>query len=1109
MAASLAQALRQVQRWTSSPRGDDASDALLLERYVRGRDESAFAALVTRYGAMVLRLCRRILGDTHEAEDAFQAVFLILARKAGSIRQPEALPGWLHGVARRVALKARTKSAGRACADLPSADALADPHPDPLAQLSARELLDLLEAEVRHLPAPQRSAVVLCCLEGLTLEDTARRLGATVGSLKGHLERGRRRLHARLARRGIALSAALALVAFSRSVAAPARLQQSAVRAAFGGADGSAAALAETILRGMYAAKLAGVAALVMTLALAASATVALSYHGAAAESDPEDKTPAAAKTAEKAASSARVDAQGDPLPEGAILRLGSIRYRTGAGINHAALSPDGKLLAAASEPGITLFDLATGKPRHLRESAVPNGFDTLGSKLAFSPDGKQLVSVTNGGNIRFWDVATGRLIRALGDGNDMPAIPRGGTAIGMPAALFGTSHFAKVWFPPESKSVVAGTHDNFAILIEPATGKVQRRFQVAGELSSVASDGRTLAVIDAKRPEVILYDDSGKELRRFRHESKVDPATLCQGGKRLVTINEKSEIKVWDTATGKEQRTFAGPAVKSQERTPSVVSIAPDGGTLFVGTQGGSILRWDLRTGEAHEPLRGHGNWVTGLFHAPDGRSLISVSWDNVIRRWNLTTGQAESIGDGFALLLRVARSPGGRKIAAASYPGRLEFWDAATGRRLHTYSFPAGYASRVRFSPDGKRLALACSDARVRVWDVDNERVTHELKLSAVRQPGDGGRSWFEGLAWSPDGRFLVTSMRGDGLRMWEAATGKEMWHEARQGAVAFSPDGKTLVSGGWDQGLTWQDAATGKLRFTRKDGSSFIDDIALSPDGSVMVTCHHGGNIYLRDPDTGQVRKTLQAHQGVAWSVSFSPDGNWLASCGCDSTVYVWEVATGQEVFSRNGHEGWVMQAEFGPDGRSVLSASHDLTALLWSLRPNSERGGKRPPEALWVDLAGEPAKAYRAIWELADDPRAAGDMLRRKIAPIKLHVDERRVKTLLADLDSDDFDKREVAGRGLAAMGEAAEGQLRRALSDAKSAEVQRRLRGLLNDLKREPTAEDFRRMRAVQVMELCGTPDAIGVLRDWAGGTASVPLTRQAKAALERLSNNRH
>jgi hypothetical protein len=180
---------------------------------------------------------------------------------------------------------------------------------------------------------------------------------------------------------------------------------------------------------------------------------------------------------------------------------------------------------------------------------------------------------------------------------------------------------------------------------------------------------------------------------------------------------------------------------------------------------------------------------------------------------------------------------------------------------------------------------------------------------------------------------------------------------------------------------------------------------------------------------------------------------------------------------------------------------------VTALLWSIRPSRDNAIKRPLNTLWTDLAGEPAKAYRALWELADDPKAASEFLRTKIAPVKLDVDERRVRALLDDLDSDDFNKRESAGKALAAMGAAVEGRLRRAMADAKSVEVRLRLRNLLEEMKREPTAEDFRRMRAVQVMELCNTADSLRVLRDWAGGTESAPLTEQARAALQRLAKS--
>src|SRR5581483_9894573 len=172
MAASLGYVLAQIQRGISS-RLEDLTDAELLKRFLHSREESAFAALVARYGAMVLHTCRRILADTHQAEDAFQATFLILARKAQSLRQPDALPGFLHRIARRVAHKARSKAAAHASQTL-LPEELPDSRFDPLARLTARELLSVVDKEIARLPKVQRSAVVLCCLEGHTQEEATR-----------------------------------------------------------------------------------------------------------------------------------------------------------------------------------------------------------------------------------------------------------------------------------------------------------------------------------------------------------------------------------------------------------------------------------------------------------------------------------------------------------------------------------------------------------------------------------------------------------------------------------------------------------------------------------------------------------------------------------------------------------------------------------------------------------------------------------------------------------------------------------------------------------------------------------------------------------------------
>jgi sugar lactone lactonase YvrE len=394
-----------------------------------------------------------------------------------------------------------------------------------------------------------------------------------------------------------------------------------------------------------------------------------------------------------------------------------------------------------------------------------------------------------------------------------------------------------------------------------------------------------------------------------------------------------------------------------------------------------------------------------------------------------------------------------------------------------------------------------------------VDKGRTIREWKLPASKQSGCEGRSWFEGLAWSPDGRLLAASLEGQGIWMWEAATGKELWHAARNGVIAFAPDGKTLVNGGWDQCLTFQDPITGKVQSVLMDDKKITHAVAFSPDGSMLATSHQENQvssqdctICLRDPATGRVRRTLKTHHFIPFSISFSADSKWLASSGIDGSVCVWEAATATEILRRAGHNGWVRQVEFGPDGRTVLSASDDLTALLWSLHRGQDRGGRRPLERLWSDLASEPAKAHRATWEFTDDPRAAATFLRKKMGPVKIDIEERRLQSLLNDLDSDDFNRRELAGRALAAMGKAVEGRLRSAMAEAKSVEVRLRLRNLLDEMKREPTPEDLRLQSAVQVMELCGTADALHVLREWSGGTAGAPLTEQARASLERLAS---
>jgi RNA polymerase sigma factor (sigma-70 family) len=211
---------------------EDLPDHQLLERVAVRRDEAAFAALLKRHGPMVLGVCQSVLHNLHDAEDAFQAAFLVLARKAGSIHRREAVSSWLHRVAYHLAVKAQANSARRKVLEQ---RAVVMPPADPVLDMSLRELRGVLNEELQQLPEAYRAPVVLCCLEEKSLEEAARLLGWSKWTVKGRLQRGRERLRARLRRRGLELSAGLfatALATSSTSAQVPAALSASTLKAA-------------------------------------------------------------------------------------------------------------------------------------------------------------------------------------------------------------------------------------------------------------------------------------------------------------------------------------------------------------------------------------------------------------------------------------------------------------------------------------------------------------------------------------------------------------------------------------------------------------------------------------------------------------------------------------------------------------------------------------------------------------------------------------------------------------------------------------------------------------------------------------------------------------
>jgi RNA polymerase sigma factor (sigma-70 family) len=358
MTTRSARFMQQLRRLVVPPRSEGASDAELLDRFVNCRDEAALAALVSRHGPMVLRVCQRVLGNFHDAEDVFQATVLVLARRAGAIRRRNSVAAWLHGVAHRLSRKALASKLRRqqhevACLVLHPPD----PHGDPLAQLTARELVTVVDVELQRLPDVYRLPVILCCLDGRTQDEAARLLGWSPGSVKGRLERGRARLHARLVRRGLTLSAALAAVEAARSTASSAVIAQllaPTIRGAVAfaalqtatpdGISAEAAALAGNLVKGMALAKLKIATALV--LACCVLATGFLTYQSL--------KSPAAE---DSRAASSPGPSRGTATPTAVLAPL-ALRLRAPHEDANAPIEVRGRVLDPAGNPlaGATLY---------------------------------------------------------------------------------------------------------------------------------------------------------------------------------------------------------------------------------------------------------------------------------------------------------------------------------------------------------------------------------------------------------------------------------------------------------------------------------------------------------------------------------------------------------------------------------------------------------------------------------------------------------------------------------------------------------------------------------------------------------------------------------
>jgi RNA polymerase sigma factor (sigma-70 family) len=967
----------------------DLTDRELLEHFTTRADtvgRRAFEAIVGRHGPMVLGVCRRVLRDEHTAEDAFQATFLALALKAGTIRNRDSLGSWLHGVAARISRRAREMSRRRAVQPTPHASLTSSPSAE--SDFEAIELRSVLDEELHRLPHPYRAAVVLCYLEGKTQEDAAHELGWTKGTVSGRLARAKDLLRARLCRRGMAPWAGLVPMLLPPSqapVGVPVPLADSTVRAAIGLALGrpeasvasrSVVALANGALRAMFVTRVKlALGGLLLSVAVATALAQTGELPGALGNGHRDQNRLAPERNRAGIVRTVAAKPLEPKLPQHARVRLGTTRLRHTSWVTSIAFAPDDRTVASAGADGAVRFwDLATGEPAAklpaIKESAPSR--EVIAQSVAYSPDGSTLVIGRRSGLVQVWDVTTGK------------------------ERVCFQAHRDCVWgiaFAPNGLTFATGSDQDPLVRIwDSATGLETRTFEHdAGPIFYPAlvfsPDGKSLALGASARNSqshsifVWEYDgDPGPTIIRDAHLGRLVNLAFAPGG-RIISCgwgarrvrdpqgnmpDELSipQIRIWDAKSGHKLKDLdpgategiSGLALSRDERT--LVSAHHD--RLLVWDLATETLRRTIAIGAEKTPMKR----CPGIALSSDGKTVALERGDETVRLWDLSTGQPLFHHDNAheSEVRNVAIAASGF-VATGDDNGVVRLWDAGKAKVVRRFELGCRVWA-VRFSPDGRILAGAGHDndgvhGIVRLWDLTDFSLRRELHLGL---PGVV-------LEFAPDGRKLAVA--SDVITVFDVTTGKKEaelpGHRGEIRAVAFSRDAKTLISAGqemngqgpkfrfWDLAtsrLTREIPIEGHRRATGAPQPHAPEALAFAVFGPNLITAATSGfgdQLLGWDLRTGRPTRSfvLKTYSGA--SLALSGDGRFLAAAVtpfstedvrepramADASIRIWELATKHEVLRLEPQTTECWSLAFSPDGKTLVSAGNDTTAIVWDL------------------------------------------------------------------------------------------------------------------------------------------------------------------------------
>jgi WD40 repeat protein len=736
-------------------------------------------------------------------------------------------------------------------------------------------------------------------------------------------------------------------------------------------------------------------------------------------------------------------------------------QYRFRYNVNSICVSPNGHWLGVCTLDGVSLRDTKTWKEEAVLEDAC--------FAAVFSPD-SSLMATTDLKGMCLWDVRKHERIHRWEEagGRDI-AFSHDGTMLAASGPVSGMTR-----------------QDKTPILIfDVQTHKELFRLEGHGfdgmRRLQFSPNDKTLVSLGYGRDGMIRLWDLKTKKEMWAHETFSGDLAFTRDGKSLIevgktTFQDALTVRFRDVSDGLIQRQFPMPPLRI-----SSICASPDEKTIVTASSDCTVRLWDRTTGKDVTPSPSAPLGVLSLAFSPNGKLLASQQGSHDVYLWDISSrkqrfhlvmkladGQSPASGaEGRYNTRTVSFSPNGRLVASVASFGKCYVWDTATGNEVTIIESQDRLIHSVAFLTNDSILTASQPKDGITLWSIPDGKPLRQIPVA--------GKTWGLSADITPDGRIIAEASWGRPPVLHVGQSHRELGGIGREPVpghtIVFSPDGKLVaVAGGAKQPvITVWDVASNKLL------------------------------------------RQLEGHKGSVYNVAFSADGRFLVSAGQeDRTVRLWDVFTGRALGKCEGHQGAVYAAAISPDGKFLASGSADGTILLWDRekvapRPAGKTLSAEQVKDYWsLIVKAQADKAYPAMAVLADDEKRTLEFLHGRLRPIA-SPDPKRIQELIGQLDADDPKLRDKAQQALAELEGTAEKPLRAALDQKPSPEAKRRLEMLLDELQQPSLSEPrLEASRAIQLLEVIGSPKAVELLQILAQGDRSATLTKEANSAFERI-----